>query len=381
MALVHTVTTDDVTRIYAEHLAAGRKPAEALQGTRTEVHSLIHAQNPTPLPLPPPSRVFNLEGIVEDADGYRVHDAALAQRECNAKDQDHATRVASLFGQLTPEVMIASERARTGRADDHKDAIHFVQKQHGKDLWAATDVLVDSACQGIDSLLKQHLAERASQRAVRGGGAPPTGGGLAREALDRECSGLAIDLNGCASIAAVDPFEPLREFAGKVWGTAKEAMEDIARLLGGQSFSWSNSGETSVWDLVFQNTNFAQAPVIQGSSSAGSFYISLHTANPGQTGSQTTSEAGYTSYARVAVARSSGGWTISGNNPINAVNAAAITFPAATGGSETETYFAFGSLTSGAGVVYGFGALTSSLAVSNGITPSFAISALTASLT
>jgi hypothetical protein len=174
-----------------------------------------------------------------------------------------------------------------------------------------------------------------------------------------------------------EPMEALKKFAGKTWRTAREAMDAIAEALGGMAnFSWSNAGESSLWTLMFQNTTFAQAPAVQASTTAGSFYISLHTANPGQTGSQTTSEAAYTSYARVAVARSSAGWTITGSNPTIAENAAAVTFPAATGGTETETYFAFGSLASGAGVVYGYGALTSSLAVSNGITPSFAINAL-----
>lgn len=155
----------------------------------------------------------------------------------------------------------------------------------------------------------------------------------------------------------------------------------LAGLRGIASFAWGNSGETSLWDLIFQNTTFVQAPLIQGAATAGSFYIALHTANPGQTGSQTTSEAAYTGYARVAVARSSGGWTVTGNNPITAENVAAVTFPACTAGSETETYFSFGQATSGAGIYYGYGALTSSLAVSNGITPSFAINALQCTFT
>lgn len=155
----------------------------------------------------------------------------------------------------------------------------------------------------------------------------------------------------------------------------------LAGLRGIASFSWANAGENSLWDLVFPNTSFPQAPVLQASATAGAYYIALHTATPGQTGSQTTSEAAYTSYARVAVARSGSGWTITGNNPVTAENAAAVTFPACTGSSETETYFSFGSLSSGVGVIYGFGALTSPLAVSNGITPSFAINALQCTFT
>lgn len=142
----------------------------------------------------------------------------------------------------------------------------------------------------------------------------------------------------------------------------------------------SNAGESSVLTLMFNNTNFANAPVLQGSSSAGSFYIALHTTSPGQTGTQSTNEAAYTSYAREAVARSSGGWTITGSNPTTAENAAAITFPAATGGTETEQFASIGQETSGAGEVYFIVTLTASLAVSNGITPSFAIDALAVTL-
>lgn len=95
--------------------------------------------------------------------------------------------------------------------------------------------------------------------------------------------------------------------------------------------------------------------------------VSLHTSSPGLTGDQTTNEAAYTSYARVAVARTSGGWTIT-NNVANPV--AAITFPAATGGSETETFMGLGSAHSGAGVLYWYGAISPTIAVSNGVTPS-----------
>ena len=141
-----------------------------------------------------------------------------------------------------------------------------------------------------------------------------------------------------------------------------------------------NTAESDLLKLFFQNTNWANlgdATGLRGSTTAGSFYISLHTANPGQTGNQTTSEALYTSYTREAVARSSGGWTISGSNPTSASNAAAISFPQCTGGSETETYFVVGRDSGTAtGEILFYGALTSSLAVSNNIIPQFAIGAL-----
>lgn len=147
--------------------------------------------------------------------------------------------------------------------------------------------------------------------------------------------------------------------------------------------SASNSFENSGLLLIFNNTNIANvgdATGLRGSSTAGSLFIALHTADPGEAGDQTTSEATYTSYARVAVARSAAGFTISGTAPTQAANAAAVTFPACTGGSNTLTYFSIGVATSGASVIIASGVLTASLAVSNGITPSFAIGALVATL-
>ena len=141
--------------------------------------------------------------------------------------------------------------------------------------------------------------------------------------------------------------------------------------------SATNAFETALLSLIFENANAANvgdATGLRGSSTAGVFYISLHTADPGETGTQTTSEATYTSYARVSVARSTAGWTVTGNT---VANDAAINFPAATGGTNTITHFGIGTDASGTGNLLFSGALTASLSVSNGITPSFAIGALT----
>lgn len=140
--------------------------------------------------------------------------------------------------------------------------------------------------------------------------------------------------------------------------------------------SATNAFETALLTLYFNNTdhaNIGDAAGLQNSAAAGSFYVSLHTADPGEAGAQNTTEATYTSYARVAVARSAAGWTISGNN---VSNAAAINFPTATGGSDTITYFGIGSDAAGAGNLFFKGALTASRVISNGITPSFAIGEL-----
>lgn len=164
-------------------------------------------------------------------------------------------------------------------------------------------------------------------------------------------------------------------------------MKRIRRYLEGiLHMALGNSAESDLLLLFFNNTtmaNVGNAAGLVGSSgggSPGSLYVTLHTSTPAATGTQSTNEMAYTSHARVAVARSSAGWTITGSSPTTAENAAAVTFPAATGGSETETYTSVGQETSGAGELYWFGALTSSLAVSSGITPSYAINALQCTL-
>lgn len=134
-----------------------------------------------------------------------------------------------------------------------------------------------------------------------------------------------------------------------------------------------NFFEDDILDLLMTNVaapNVGDASGLQPSATAGSFQVSLLTANPAETGtSQLTSEAAYGAYARVAVARSTAAWTVASGV---CDNDAAITFPQATSGTETETNFGLGSASSGAGNQFMVGALAAGLAVSNGITPQFA---------
>lgn len=132
--------------------------------------------------------------------------------------------------------------------------------------------------------------------------------------------------------------------------------------------SATNAFETGILNLIFANSNYANvgdATGLRGSTTAGSFYISLHTADPGEAGSQTTSEASYTGYARVSVARSGAGFTVSGNT---VSNAATITFGACTAGSNTLSHFGIGSDVSGAGNLFFKGALGSALGPFTGAT-------------
>jgi hypothetical protein len=133
--------------------------------------------------------------------------------------------------------------------------------------------------------------------------------------------------------------------------------------------SKSNACENSLLLLIFNNTAFANignAGGLPPSTLAGSLYLSLHTADPGETGDQTTSEATYVGYARQPVARSAAGFTVTANS-VNLTTA--ISFPAGTGGAGTVTFFGIGTSVSGAGVLLYSGTVTPNIVTGNGITP------------
>lgn len=143
--------------------------------------------------------------------------------------------------------------------------------------------------------------------------------------------------------------------------------------------SKSDQWESDLLKLYFQNIAAAgvgDAGGLLPSAAAGSAYVSLHTADPGEAGLQNTNETSYTNYARVAVVRSAAGWTISGTAPTQAANAAAITYAQCGVTGATITHFGVGDAASGATKLRYSGPLNTNLIVSNLETPSFGIGAL-----
>lgn len=135
--------------------------------------------------------------------------------------------------------------------------------------------------------------------------------------------------------------------------------------------SKTNSWENSLLLLLFNNTNVANvgdATGLRGSSTAGSLYVSLHTSDPGEAGDQTTNETSYTGYARLAVARSGAGWTVTNNSVSPAANIGDANWDC-TGGTATITHFGVGTASSGAGVLIYKGTVTPNISVSTGVTP------------
>ena len=128
----------------------------------------------------------------------------------------------------------------------------------------------------------------------------------------------------------------------------------------GQSFA------NSMLLLWFNGTAIPNLADNAASSPLTNLYVSLHTEDPTSTGDQTTHECAYTSYARVPVARTSSGWTITDNK---VVPVADIVFPTCTGGSETAKFFVIGKASSGAGLIMYVGDLNPTIAIANTIVP------------
>lgn len=98
-------------------------------------------------------------------------------------------------------------------------------------------------------------------------------------------------------------------------------------------------------------------------------YVSLHTADPGNTGANEISGSGYARLGPVTFVNA-------GNNPTVSSNSAILTFAAATGAWGTISHFGiWDALT--AGNNRGSGALATPKPVNNGDTARFAAGALT----
>lgn len=134
--------------------------------------------------------------------------------------------------------------------------------------------------------------------------------------------------------------------------------------------SKSNTFENELLLLIFNNADIADigdAAGLQNSAAAGSLYLSLHTADPGEAGVQTTSEISYTGYARQAVARSAAGFTVSGNSVTLTNN---VDFPEMTGGTGgLVTHWAVGVAVSGGTKVLYKGSVSPTITISTGVTP------------
>lgn len=126
--------------------------------------------------------------------------------------------------------------------------------------------------------------------------------------------------------------------------------------------------------LIFNAVAWANMADNAATSPLTNLYLSLHTADPGVGNAQTTNEVAYTNYVRIAIIRTSGGWTVATNT---AVNAALSQFAQCGVTGASATHVAVGTASSGAGNVLYAGALSATLTIANLIQPQFNAGALT----
>jgi len=137
----------------------------------------------------------------------------------------------------------------------------------------------------------------------------------------------------------------------------------------------STSASNAILNLIYSATAWANVADNAASSPLTAIFVALHTASPTAGGSgQNENETSYTNYARQSTARSTG-WDAASGGAI--ANNGQINFPQCGTTGATVTHVSTGRASSGAGGVFHYGALNSSLAVANGITPQFADGALT----
>lgn len=129
----------------------------------------------------------------------------------------------------------------------------------------------------------------------------------------------------------------------------------------------SDALENDLLKLIFNATAIANIADNAASSPLTNLYVTLHTADPGDSGNQTTSETAYTGYARVAVARTTGGWTVSGNSVSPVAN---VDFGECTAScSGTLTHWCVGTASSSTGKNLYCGSLSSSVSLAVGTIP------------
>lgn len=138
--------------------------------------------------------------------------------------------------------------------------------------------------------------------------------------------------------------------------------------------SISDTTESAILSLIFNATAWGNYADNAATTPQTNIAVGLNTADPGDSGTMSTSEIAYTSYARGSVARTSGGWTISGTSPTQAALAATLSFAAGTGGSGTASFFTTGKTGGGAAAILFSGTVTPNIVTGAGVTPQLSTS-------
>ena len=130
--------------------------------------------------------------------------------------------------------------------------------------------------------------------------------------------------------------------------------------MAGKSSNFANE----LLKLIFNGTPIANLADNAASSPITNWELSLHTALP--TTDQAHNEVNYPGYARITVARTSGGWAVTGNS-VSPVNT--LSFPSCSAGTMTATYLGLGTAHSGAGSLKFAFPLSPAISIYPGQTP------------
>jgi hypothetical protein len=119
--------------------------------------------------------------------------------------------------------------------------------------------------------------------------------------------------------------------------------------------------------LIFNGTAIANLADNAASAPLANLFMALHTADPGENGTQATNETTYTGYARIAIARNAGGWTVTGNSVSPVAN---MDFGECTASPGNPiTHVSVGVAVSGASKILYRGALGTSITTAVAVIP------------
>jgi len=125
--------------------------------------------------------------------------------------------------------------------------------------------------------------------------------------------------------------------------------------------------ENDFLKLIFNATAIANLADNAASSPETNLSVALHTADPTDAGTQSSSETAYTGYARISVARTSGGWTVTGNSVSPVANIDFGECTASPGGA--ITHFSVGPTGGGATKILYAGTVTPNITMATGVIP------------
>lgn len=131
--------------------------------------------------------------------------------------------------------------------------------------------------------------------------------------------------------------------------------------------SKGNTFETDLLALIFNATAIANLADNAATAPLTNIAVALHTADPGEGGTMATSETAYTGYARISVARTTGGWTVASGSVSPVAN---IDFGECTASPGAAiTHFSVGPTGGGTTKIFYSGTVTPNITMAVGVIP------------